>query len=1382
MIYLSFWELVLELTKRFNSGCEFVDWSQLASWSLGRSHQRAKGCSCVGRGRSKDQRQFYLRASRHGIKPDSVKIFPLCSLALRALSPLPLVALGIILSAAVPLHAGTGRYEGKNWALLDAKKTLSAASKVTLAKYPNCDEVTVDEKNVAVYQKNGTAENQDEAFIKVLTEKGKRNWGTFSVHYQLPYSTAEVIKLEIMKSGDQVQAVDVAANEKETIDNSQMEMNIYDPNSKILQVNIPGLEIGDVIHVVSRTTTDRPIIPGGFDDETLLEGRGAIRHLVYEVHAPTDNPLKHLVLRDQVAGTVRYATHPEGNDILVHRWEATNVPAMFPEPSMPPFENVLQRALVTTTPTWEDVSKWYWNLSRPHLEAATPELKKKVMELTKDAPAEMDKVKALFYFVSQKIRYMGLTPEKDRPGFEPHDVCLTFDKKYGVCRDKAALLVTMLREAGVKAYPVLISVGVKKDPEIPNPGFNHAIVAVELAMESKGGVGEQEKGARYILMDPTDEHARDLLPWYDQNQSYLVVRPEGERLRTSPINPPGQNMLQIRTTGRLKAAGELEATSRISFGGANDDIYRGAFSHMKPDDLRRFFEGKLKDAIPGATLASLKVTPSDMLNMAQALQAEVTFSVGGMTAVGHEKAMVTLPWIGQKIGLANLIREGVGLDQRKYPLQTMVACGLDEQIALKLEDRFSGVASLPTRPIVNDAGVGYREGFHSGKGFLECSREFQLKKVEFSPKEYLTLKKTLTDMEDDSRKAPVLTLREGTKVESGEESASGAAMPVASDVIMLDVQKKLDVSDAHTARLHVKFSKKILTYQGKIRESEVKVPYNPACEEARLIKSTVISKTGERREISPGEINVMDANWSASAKRYTGGKILVASLPGVEIGSTIEGEYEITMKEKPFLSGFEFFQIFDELQKKSFQLSAPEGLKIETRVTTGGILPEESKVKEQGSQSFEWKIKEVKALPNERQTPPDWISFPGVSYFVGDFRSYLKELNNTLLERSRSGAHAAELAQKISRKSKSQLETLRAIRDFVAKSIRPAGPSSFTELPLRELSKADTTLAEGYGDDADRAILLHAMLIAAGFHPEFLLASHLSPIPEIQKVATTFPFPESFKAPLLKVTVDGATYYLNDTDQYAELGTTAYDKSLALNLSTQAGEVILAAKQDQDRIDTDYHLSVSDEGKLRMQVESRFYGKDYNEKRRFFSEQHPEERKQYYQELVSGVAQGAHSAGDLITQFDGYPGRMSFTVEVDHFAVVDGNYLYFTLPFTPSLFVLPGGEHRILPFEVPRYRTTLNAEIALPPKFQKIVISPVSKKLEVPSNPAATEGEKMAAGKVEIVATETPGKFSLHEELEAVAGIISPKDYPSLLKLESQLKKKSSSLFLLEKQ
>jgi hypothetical protein len=37
---------------------------------------------------------------------------------------------------------------------------------------------------------------------------------------------------------------------------------------------------------------------------------------------------------------------------------------MFDEPAMPPAEMVLQRVLVSTTPDWQAVSKWYWDLSR----------------------------------------------------------------------------------------------------------------------------------------------------------------------------------------------------------------------------------------------------------------------------------------------------------------------------------------------------------------------------------------------------------------------------------------------------------------------------------------------------------------------------------------------------------------------------------------------------------------------------------------------------------------------------------------------------------------------------------------------------------------------------------------------------------------------------------------------------------------------------------------------------------------------------------------------------------------------------------------------------------------------------------------------------------
>jgi transglutaminase-like putative cysteine protease len=519
------------------------------------------------------------------------------------------IALAAVALAVFPARGDTNRYAGAEFSLVDAKPVMAAAAEITTAKYPDSDSVTVDQKSVRVYRADGTGECQDETFTKVLTEKGRRDNRTLTMMFMLPYTTVAVPALEVIKSDGAVVPVDVAANSKESIDDSQMAENIYDPNMRVLQVNIPSLDIGDVIHSVARQTIERPFIAGEYAEENIFEGEGFIRHITYEVHAPADRPLHRIGLRDEVPGTVACSTQPDASGTITYRWEVNNVPRMFPETSMPPAQMVLQRLFVSTTPDWEAISKWYWNLSQPHLDAVTPEMKQKVRELTAGAATDMDKVKALFYFVSNQIHYMGITLETDRPGFEPHDVCLTFDKKYGVCRDKAALLVALLRTAGLNAYPVIISVGSRKDAQVPDPFFNHAIVGVEL-----------EKG-RITLMDPTDENTRELLPASDRNQSYLVCRPEGDNIRLSPIEPPEKNMMRIKTTGTLNPDGVIEAESELSFEGVNDDAYRNAFSHMKPDDERRFFEQRLKQAVPGLRLKSLKLVPSDMRDVSTSLRA-----------------------------------------------------------------------------------------------------------------------------------------------------------------------------------------------------------------------------------------------------------------------------------------------------------------------------------------------------------------------------------------------------------------------------------------------------------------------------------------------------------------------------------------------------------------------------------------------------------------------------------------------------------------------------------------------------------------------------------------------------------------------------------------
>src|SRR5262249_34696665 len=156
-------------------------------------------------------------------------------------------------------------------------------------------------------------------------------------------------------------------------------------------------------------------------------------------------------------------------------------------------------------------------------------------------------------------------------------------------------------------------------------------------------------------------------------------------------------------------------------------------------------------------------------------------------------------------------------------------------------------------------------------------------------------------------------------------------------------------------------------------------------------------------------------------------------------------------------SGFEAFQMPDDLEHKSVRLTAPASLKVAKLISGNSSTINEKTNSSSSSQQFDWEAAKVKAMPAESQLPPEWIYLPGVSYFAGDLQAYLKELNDAMVDRSHKSAKVAAATRQLLGETKGKVEAVKAIRDFVAKSIRTAGPS-FSDLPLSELSDADTTL------------------------------------------------------------------------------------------------------------------------------------------------------------------------------------------------------------------------------------------------------------------------------------------------------------------------------------
>ncbi|MRR37779.1 DUF3857 domain-containing protein, partial [bacterium] len=421
------------------------------------------------------------------------------------------------------------------------------------------------------------------------------------------------------------------------------------------------------------------------------------------------------------------------------------------------------------------------------------------------------------------------------------------------------------------------------------------------------------------------------------------------------------------------------------------------------------------------------------------------------------------------------------------------------------------------------------------------------------------------------------------------------------DALVLDEIHDFEVKDNSSWAETRQVRMKVLTYSGKKDFSDFRIAYNPTWDEVKLKNAFVTSPAGVRTTIHDKEINIMDADWVGGARRYPASKIMVVSLPGVEEGSIIDYTVLIKRKGRPFFSIHGEPCLLDHegtgdyqslvgmgpvlqytipIERKTVRIHVPTSLKI--RIAPLPDIPEGSAdssrtggIRMKSMRKGSGVIHEITAvrmppLKKEDNLPPWYALAPMIFSSSGTWKDYAgdvgKHLNDAVSDSRETERITADLLKDISGSS----NRIRAIRDHVAKSIRLI-PSSFHDLPLSTITKADRVLSDGYGNSADRAVALYAMLKAAGFNPEFVLASWVSDVDDLKKPLMDYPAPHWFGDVLVRIRDGEATIYLNDTDQYAALGTTSY-----------AGKPCLEVKGGG--VDTVRHLSDQFEEKAKADV------------------------------------------------------------------------------------------------------------------------------------------------------------------------------------------------------
>jgi hypothetical protein len=1221
---------------------------------------------------------------------------------------------------------------------LDAATLAARIAEATPERFPDADAVYADSVNTEFYREDGTGESWGDVLIVALTEKGCRENQSLQFGFHEAYGDVRVYRLDVHKKDGRVLPVDIEGQSRVMVAPDQMASNIFDPRQKVLLVGIPGLEPGDAFRAVIRRRTFKVRMPGFWGDWASFENTLPLLRDRMEVYAPSGFPLKHRVLKDEIPGTVTYEeTALDG--WTRHVWTAQSVPQLFEEPNMPPAYTVAQRLLLSTLDDWREVSRWYWNLSKPRIESTTPEMRKTVEDLVRDKTDRKDRIRAIFQFVSQQIRYMGITPEAEAPGYEPHDVSLTFENRYGVCRDKAALLAAMLRVAGFEAFPVLIDTGAKKDLSVPQPFFNHAITAV------------REPDGSYLLMDSTDETTRDLLPTYLCNRSFLVATPEGEALLTSPVPPAEENLLHIRTEGDLQADGTLRGVSTLRFEGINDNAYRGFLARQKPDERKRFFEGLLKRAVPGAKMTGWTLTPDNLQDMSASLTARLEFEAPDYPIAGERAALLPPPWFGTGAGMVNFILGATGLTERRFPLVNEYACGTRETFRIRLPEGFADAVSFPQPEAIRRATLEWNQSLSGDTAVLEGEAQFLIRVPEFSPGEYRELKQDLSRIETEQRRRPVFT----------KSAAPAAAESAEPDARTLRNETRIEVLGPGSWRSTQTVSREILSYAGVKNNAEIKIPYPSAWESVTVTVARVVAPDGTVQQAGAGETHLMDAEWVASAPRYPASHILVVNLPGVKIGSRIEFEVVHEYRDYPFVADWVSFQDFDPSEVTILKLSAPAetGLRwLEPGASPAGPA-------RAGDEAAPvWTAVRTPALPREESPAPLFAATPTVFFSSGRWADWTRRTDASLRAAAAGQAAVAEQARKILDPlppNTPASERIRALRDFVATRIRAAGPG-LQELPGLPVTPADRTLAEAYGHSADCAVLLFALLEAGGFAPRFVLASDPELTPDVWKPFQKSPQHGLFDALLVAVDADGRTYYLNDTDRYAPMGALTHELAQALDLASSEFLILQAAPGAETGTELAVRVELDEQGNGRMSVRRNYRGMDAAAFYRRWSEMTPELQRRYKLEEVSAISKDARPEGDwLVEQMAG--ASEIFALRIDRLAVRDGNRLYLTLPLTGANTLGLRSEARFTPY---RFTGPARMEADLVLSFPgNLTVAELLPETLVWSAPGG-----LATGEYQAEFTrEGEPRLSIRRSRIVKPGLLPAGDYPALFELNRRL-------------